>query len=94
MRDEFRFARSSLLQVLFYAAQPVEKLSPGRLAISTRPRRLILEYTPDLLHVSIETVPLEDSELRSNWGQKLYRILFELKDSGAAGSYHFRIVAE
>ncbi len=94
VRDEFRLARSSLLQVPLYAAQPVEKLGPGRLAISTRPRRLILEYGPERLNVSIETVSLEDSELRSNWGQKLYRILFELKDSGAAGSYHFRFVAE
>jgi hypothetical protein len=47
-----------------------------------------------MLDVSIETVALQDSNLQSNWGQKLYRILFELKNSGTAGSYEFRLRAE
>jgi hypothetical protein len=89
VRDEFNLARPSLLQVPFYAARPVEKLSPGRLAVACRPRRLILEYSPETIEVSIRTVPLEDANLRANWGPQLYRILFELKNSGTSGSYEF-----
>ncbi len=94
VRDDFRLAKTSLLQIPFYAAQPVAQVKPGRLAISCKPRRLLVDYSPELLNVSIETVPLEDSNLRSNWGRNLYRILFELKNSGISGVYEFRFRAE
>jgi len=94
IRDAFTLAKSSVLQVPFYAAQPVEKVRTGRLAIDCKPRRLIVDYSPETLEVSVEAVPLEDSILRSNWGQRLYRILFALKNSGATGTCEFRFHAE
>ncbi len=94
VHDDFRLAKPSLLQLPFYAAQPVEQVKPGRLAISCKPRRLLMDYSPELLNVTIETVPLGDSNLRSNWGRNLYRILFELKNSGISGGYEFRFHAE
>lgn len=95
VRDEFKLANSSSqVQVPFYAALPVEKVQPGRLAINSKPRRLIIEYAPETLEVSVETVPLEDANLRGNWGPRLYRMLFELKSPGIAGSYEFRFRVE
>jgi len=95
VHDEFKLANSSSqVQVPFYAALPVEKVQPGRLAINSKPRRLIIEYAPETLDVSVETVPLEDANLRGNWGPRLYRMLFELKNPGIAGSYEFRFRAE
>jgi hypothetical protein len=95
VRDEFKLAKSSFqLQVPFYAAFPVEKVRPGRLAIDCKPRRLIIDYSTETLEVSVEIVPLEDANLRGNWGPRLYRILFELKNPGSAGGYEFRFRAE
>jgi hypothetical protein len=95
VQDDFKLAEAvSLLQVPLFTALPVEKVRPGRLAIDCRPRRLMLDYAPVTLEVSIEAVPLEDANLRGNWGARLYRILFELKNSGSAGSYEFRFRAE
>jgi hypothetical protein len=94
VRDEFTLARASAVQVPFFAAQAVERLAPGRLAIACSPRRLIMEYPPEVLEASIEEVPLADSILRANWGAKLSRILFQLRQPSAGGHYEFRFRAE
>jgi hypothetical protein len=93
VRDEFTLARPSVLRVSLYAARPVERLAPGRLAIACAPRRLILEYSPETLRASIDEVPLADPILRANWGEKLFRIALELKEAGAVGRYEFRFHA-
>ncbi len=94
VRDTFRQSGGlATVRVHLFSALPVEKVRPGRLAVGTTPRRLRLDYSPETLAVSIETVPLEDANLRGNWGAQLYRIVFELKDA-AAGTYGFRFQAE
>ncbi|MBE3071714.1 MAG: heparinase II/III family protein, partial [Acidobacteria bacterium] len=94
VHDEFALASSSVLQVPFYAAQSVQQVRPGRLAIDCKPRRLIVEYSPETFEVAIQAVPLEDSILRRNWGSALYRIVFELRSPATTGSYEFRFRAE
>ena len=94
VRDEFTLARSSVLELPFYAAQPVQTIGPGRLAVQCKLRRLIVEYSPETIEVSVAPVPLQDPILRANWGQRLYRILFSLKSAGTTGRYEFRFRAE
>lgn len=46
---------------------------------------LAMKFPPQVLEASIETIELTDPRLKSNWGEKLYRILFTSKTAGLKG---------
>jgi hypothetical protein len=83
-------AITTTLSYYFYAAQKVDQLKPGQLAIQNSPRKLLLEYQPQTLQVLVEAVSLEDGALRGNWGERIYRVVFQVVDSAAEGACEFR----
>ncbi len=94
IRDSLDLERGpSVLQTDLYAAAPVKKIRDGLLAIQCKPRKLMLRYTPESADVSIEAVSIPDSKIRSNWGDKLYRIRFEQKLEKGKGTQEFRFFA-
>jgi hypothetical protein len=76
-----------------YAALPAKQIAPGRLSIQCRPRPLLLDYDVDKIKATIDAVPIEDDKLRDGWGDRLYRMAFELDNTEPAGRYEFRFHA-
>jgi hypothetical protein len=95
IRDNWTLSRGpSNMRYHFYAAAPVEQLQAGRLAIRSGSSRLLFEYDPPGMSVRQETVTVEDETLRSNWGGRLYRIVFECQEKLASGAVQFRFRKE
>jgi hypothetical protein len=95
IKDSWTLSRGpSNMRYFFYAAAPVEQLQPGRLAVLGRQRRLIFEYDPPGLAVRWEPVTVADETLRRNWGDRLYRIVFEYQENRASGAIQFRFRGE
>ena len=49
-------------------------LAPRDLPGNRRTGKAHIEFDPDTLHPTVETIPIEDSKLRGIWGEKLHRI--------------------
>jgi len=52
---------------------------------------LSILFDKNLFSAAIETIPLEDGQLRSSWGDKLYRILLTAKKTPRQGEFSIRI---
>ena len=48
-----------------------------------------IKYAPTLLTPSIEEIPLKDPKLQSAWGQRLFRILFQIKQPPLKDTWSF-----
>ena len=94
VRDTFSLTSSGSLLLTFYAARPVQQVAPGRLAISCKPRRLLMDYPDGTFDVALTSVALKDAILHSNWGPALYRIVCSTSKPRQAGDYEFRFHAE
>lgn len=91
IRDTWTLAQGpSNLRYYFYAAGQVEQPQPGLLSIDCKPRRLLFEYEPSGMAVRWEAVPVADETLRSNWGERIYRIVFDCLETRASGAVQFR----
>jgi Heparinase II/III-like protein len=49
----------------------------------------LISFDPGLLTASVETIPLENAELKANWGEEVFRI--QLKTSGAKTSGRLKV---
>jgi hypothetical protein len=94
VRDTWTLSRSpSNLRYFFHSQGQVKKLQPGLLSIDCTPRRLLFEYDPPDMAVRLEILPLKDEILRNNWGDRLYRIVFDYQETRVSGTVQFRFRA-
>jgi hypothetical protein len=55
------------------------------------PKPLYVHYDKAKFGVEIEPIPLEDSQLRSSWGERLYRILLTARKTPLRGDFSTRL---
>ena len=78
----------------------VEPAAPGELRLARRPLANgresasgIVTFDPALFTARVETLPLEDANLKAVWGGELFRIHLEALNPGAEGEWTVRISA-
>lgn len=81
------------LTLNFYTPWEVELRASGTLAIACALRTLLLRFDPALMTAAIETVPLEDPQLRHSWGETLTRITLT-HVRGEVGEYTLTFLPE
>jgi len=59
----------------------------GNVGEGHRPIDVEIHFEPDKLHPTVETIKIEDEELRAEWGSNLQRILLKAKNPLQAGSF-------
>jgi hypothetical protein len=52
---------------------------------------LVIRYDGEKFRVIVETIPLEDSRLRSSWGERIFRIVLTAKQKLLDGGFTIRI---
>lgn len=72
--------------ITLYACPPVDLISNDTLAVGPGPKRLILQAVPRI-DMRVETVPIEDRNLRSSWGDELARITLDYLFEDGIGEY-------
>ena len=78
----------------------VEEGGPGLLRLQSRDssvsaRSLVIEFDPQVLEASVETIDVDDAILDRNWGQTVRRIVLDLTEEGlASGSYRLSFSLE
>ena len=69
---------------LLTAGKP-EITAPGIIGLAEPGLRIT--FSRALFSAGIETIEIEDSRLRSSWGEKIYRIVLTLDEPGIEGEY-------
>jgi len=64
----------------------------GRLTLTSAhgPRATLISFDPGLLAASVETIPLDNLELKRNWGSQIFRI--QLKTTAATSSGRLKLL--
>ena len=64
----------------------------GRLTLTSAhgPRATLISFDPGLLAASVETIPLDNLELKRNWGSQIFRI--QLKTTAATSSGRLKLI--
>lgn len=71
------------------AAEGKIKLENPDMLKDTKP--VVILYDKSRWSVNLETVPVEDGQLRSSWGERLYRILLTAKQTPLRGESSIRV---
>lgn len=64
---------------------------PGGPLNASAPKPLYIHYDKARFRPEIETIPLEDPQLRSSWGDRLYRIVLTAKKTSLRGGFSTRV---
>lgn len=87
---ELNGQRNELLLHYMTAVQP-ETIEPGYLLIASEPGHGVkVQYDANQLEYSVETIPVEDTKLKQVWGERLFRIQFEIKYPDTNGRLKLR----
>ncbi|RJP33654.1 MAG: heparinase [Candidatus Omnitrophota bacterium] len=88
-------ASSNVIENLICAGK-VEQTEPGMLLIHDREEsvRIILAYDPQILAANVESIELDDSKLRSIWGEQLYRIRLQTINAKTQDTLWFRLAKQ
>jgi hypothetical protein len=81
------------LSLMSWRIPAVEAEGRIRLDLTEAPslKPLYLEYDRAKFHASVEPIPLEDPQLRSSWGDRIYRILLTTKKTPLKDEFSLRI---
>ncbi|SDL29564.1 Heparinase II/III-like protein [Kriegella aquimaris] len=82
-------------QLNFMASLEPKIIKPGILRLGQRKGGLSMQYDPEILAPTIETITIEeDSRLFSIWGEQLYRIRFKVLGSTTAQNLNITVEPE
>jgi heparinase II/III-like protein len=84
---------SDIVENFIIAGQVIKK-APGKLILNDRQETVqaLMEYDPQQLSASIETIELKDGKLRHVWGDQLYRIQLKTKNKKNRDTLAIRVV--
>ena len=54
----------------------------------------LISFDPNLLTPTVETIPLENAELKRNWGSQIYRIQLKTPGAKTAGRLKLTITSK
>ncbi len=94
VRDEFELeAYTSPTTLNYMTPRQAKLIEPGKIVLDAPDRSLelpaedvVVQYDPALLEAAIESIPLEDSRLRSGWGESLNRIVLTVRSEDTRGN--------
>ncbi|HYK92215.1 MAG TPA: heparinase II/III family protein [Acidobacteriota bacterium] len=96
LRDNYVLTKSvPRITETLMSACPVTQSAAGELTLdgSSFPSgKVRIIYDPSVFSASIEEIRIEDSRLKSSWGDRLYRILLTAEKPGMRDSWTLRIV--
>lgn len=92
INDNFQLAeKSGNNMVHFMTGLPCQVVKQGIIEFKGKDFTLQMKYDPSVLNANIETITVEDPRLVSVLGEKISRVVFELKIPGLAGTTSFEI---
>jgi hypothetical protein len=71
----------------FMTSAKVNKIDNGLLMFSINEVKLLVEYDPALLSVTVEAVPVADKKLLQSWPAEISRVSFKLLNTKKSGSH-------
>ncbi|MBR1576457.1 MAG: heparinase II/III family protein [Bacteroidales bacterium] len=72
----------------------VDTATPGKVRITVQNETVTLHYDGKRLEPLMETIVLDDPQLKRVWGDRIYRVTLRERKAAARGSYTFTLVPE
>lgn len=75
-------------------ADAVAEEAAGQLRCLTPTRPLLVTYAPDQFAVRVEPIAIDDARLGSVWGERLYRVILDVREPDVQGAWSLTFAAE
>jgi len=92
INDDFeltRFIQPSKLHFLVWAKPDIQQ--PGKVLFEKDGRKVMLNYDPQKLRATVETIPQNDLRLSKVWGKEIFRIVLTAVNPNQKDSYKIQI---
>ncbi|TXI33754.1 MAG: heparinase [Niabella sp.] len=92
INDDFeltRFIQPSKLHFLVWAKPDIQQ--PGKVLFEKEGRTVMLNYDPQKLKASVETIPQTDLRLSKVWGKEIFRLVLTAVNPNQKDSYKIKI---
>ena len=92
INDSFRLSEiKQKNQINFLTWGKTDISNPGKITIEVQGEKVELIYDKNMFTPVIETIRLDDSRLSNVWGEEIYRISLNAKNTTLSGSYNYTI---
>jgi hypothetical protein len=86
-------ARPASLALHLMASGPVDVSTAGELRCAAPGRSLLVSYPPETFGARVEEIPIEDARLKPVWGERVYRVILDVRAPVQEGSWRLTMRA-